>query len=47
MLSEFKRIWMERKFSYIFEARYTKNSAFFMQSLYAHCIGMILTELLV
>ncbi|KAF3333858.1 Small nuclear RNA activating complex (SNAPc), subunit SNAP43 [Carex littledalei] len=34
-----KRIWKERKFSYIFEAKPTRNSAFFMQSLYTHCIS--------
>lgn len=39
-LADMKRIWMNRKFSYIFEARSMTNAAFFMQSLYAHCISM-------
>ncbi|KAG4970749.1 hypothetical protein JHK82_036443 [Glycine max] len=38
-LAEIKRVWLSRKFSYIYEARPSANLAFFMQSLYAHCIG--------
>ncbi|KAJ3674382.1 hypothetical protein LUZ60_004998 [Juncus effusus] len=37
--ADFKRIWKEKKFSYIFASKPSKNSAFFMQSLYTHCIG--------
>ncbi|KAJ3687832.1 hypothetical protein LUZ61_016996 [Rhynchospora tenuis] len=43
-LDDFKRIWIKRKFSYIFEARPTRNSAFFMQSLYRHCISRMISE---
>ncbi|MQL77057.1 hypothetical protein Taro_009456 [Colocasia esculenta] len=35
----FKKVWLSRKFSYIYEGRPTTNSAVFMQGLYAHCIG--------
>ncbi|KAF3333802.1 Small nuclear RNA activating complex (SNAPc), subunit SNAP43 [Carex littledalei] len=42
-LADLKRIWMERKFSYIFEARPIKNSSYFMQSLYTHCIGHMIS----
>ncbi|CAA7399476.1 unnamed protein product [Spirodela intermedia] len=37
--SAFKKVWSSRKFSYLYEGRPTSNSAVFMQSLYAHCIG--------
>ncbi|CAI9758935.1 unnamed protein product [Fraxinus pennsylvanica] len=37
--AEFKRIWLSKKFSFIFEASPSTNQACFMQSLYAHCIG--------
>ncbi|KZV50208.1 hypothetical protein F511_21123 [Dorcoceras hygrometricum] len=37
--AEFKRLWLSRKFSFIFEARPSSNQGFFMQSLYAHSIG--------
>lgn len=35
-----KRVWMSRNFSFIFEASPTTNLGCFMQSLYAHSIGM-------
>ncbi|KAL6847042.1 hypothetical protein ACP4OV_022895 [Aristida adscensionis] len=38
-LSDFKRVWMEKKFSYIYEGRPKTNSGVFMQSLFLHCIG--------
>ncbi|PSS13874.1 Small nuclear RNA activating complex protein [Actinidia chinensis var. chinensis] len=38
-LGDMKRVWLSRKFSFIFEASPTTNLAFFMQSLYAHSIG--------
>ncbi|KAH8511008.1 hypothetical protein Peur_052632 [Populus x canadensis] len=34
-----KRVWLSRKFTYIFEANSSTKLAFFMQSLYAHTIG--------
>ncbi|ESQ39571.1 hypothetical protein EUTSA_v10000991mg [Eutrema salsugineum] len=34
-----KRVWLSRKFSYIYEANRNTSLAFFMQSLYAHTIG--------
>ncbi|KAL6549649.1 hypothetical protein OROHE_008380 [Orobanche hederae] len=37
-LAEFKRVWLSRKFSFIFEASPSTNQGFFMQSLYAHSI---------
>ncbi|KAL9326187.1 hypothetical protein ACSQ67_006832 [Phaseolus vulgaris] len=40
-LADMKRIWFSRKFSYIYEACPSTNLAFFMQSLYAQCIGYI------
>lgn len=39
-LADMKRVWVSRKFSYIFEASPSNNLAFFMQSLYAHTIGI-------
>ncbi|KAL2484465.1 Small nuclear RNA activating complex (SNAPc) [Abeliophyllum distichum] len=36
--AEFKRIWLLKKFSFIFEASPSTNQACFMQSLYAHSI---------
>ena len=39
-LGDMKRVWLSRKFSFIFEASPTTNLAFFVQSLYAHSIGM-------
>ncbi|KAG0452036.1 hypothetical protein HPP92_025876 [Vanilla planifolia] len=38
-LSDMKRLWLAKKFSYIYEARPKSNSAFFMQSLFSHSIG--------
>ncbi|XP_061350873.1 uncharacterized protein LOC133295951 isoform X2 [Gastrolobium bilobum] len=38
-LDDMKRVWLSKKFSYIYEASPSTNLAFFMQSLYAHCIG--------
>ncbi|XVF83190.1 hypothetical protein PTKIN_Ptkin16aG0114200 [Pterospermum kingtungense] len=38
-LNDMKRIWLSRKFSYIYEATPSTNLAFFMQSIYAHTIG--------
>lgn len=38
-LTDMKRVWLSRKFSYIYEACPSTNLAFFMQSLYGHCIG--------
>ncbi|XP_072989136.1 uncharacterized protein [Typha latifolia] len=43
-LADFKRFWMAKKFSYIYEARPTSNSAFFMQSLYSHSIGHMVSQ---
>ncbi|XP_059596599.1 uncharacterized protein LOC100262987 isoform X2 [Vitis vinifera] len=37
-LDDMKRVWLSRKFSYIYEARPSSNLAFFMQSLYSHSI---------
>ncbi|KAL6537554.1 hypothetical protein OROMI_026088 [Orobanche minor] len=37
-LAEFKRVWLSRKFSFLFEASPSTNQGFFMQSLYAHSI---------
>ncbi|KAL5547776.1 hypothetical protein UlMin_003007 [Ulmus minor] len=38
-LADMKRVWLSRKFSYIYEASPSSNLAFFMQSLYSHSIG--------
>ncbi|KAJ0988976.1 hypothetical protein J5N97_007332 [Dioscorea zingiberensis] len=43
-LTDFKRVWAARKFSYIYEARPTTNSAFFMQSLFSYCISNIVSQ---
>ncbi|KAM0857359.1 hypothetical protein ACQ4PT_048541 [Festuca glaucescens] len=37
--TDFKRVWMAKKFSYIYEGRPKTNSGVFMQSLFLHCIG--------
>ncbi|KAJ4720107.1 Small nuclear RNA activating complex (SNAPc), subunit SNAP43 protein [Melia azedarach] len=37
-LADMKRVWLSRKFSYIYEARPSTNLSFFLQSLYAHTI---------
>lgn len=36
-----KKVWRSKKFSFIFEASPTTNLACFMQSLYAHSVGMV------
>ncbi|KAL5701224.1 hypothetical protein ACHQM5_026585 [Ranunculus cassubicifolius] len=41
-LADMKRIWMSRKFTFIYEARPTTNVAYFMQSLFAHSISYML-----
>jgi len=40
-LADMKRVWATKKFSYIYEARPSSNSAFFMQSLFSQAIGML------
>ncbi|KAH9767204.1 Small nuclear RNA activating complex (SNAPc) subunit SNAP43 protein [Citrus sinensis] len=35
-LADMKRVWLSRKFTYIYEASPSTNLSFFMQSLYAH-----------
>uniref|UniRef100_A0A5B7AJG5 Small nuclear RNA activating complex (SNAPc), subunit SNAP43 protein n=1 Tax=Davidia involucrata TaxID=16924 RepID=A0A5B7AJG5_DAVIN len=42
-LADMKRVWLSRKFSFIFEASPSTNLAFFMQSLYAHSIGYMVS----
>ncbi|XP_019085336.1 PREDICTED: uncharacterized protein LOC104711887 [Camelina sativa] len=37
--ADMKSVWLSRKFSYIYDASPNSNLAFFMQSLYAHTIG--------
>ncbi|KAE9602226.1 hypothetical protein Lal_00049947 [Lupinus albus] len=37
-LADMKRIWLDKKFSYIYQASPSTNLAFFMQSLFAHSI---------
>lgn len=37
--TDMKRVWVAKKFSYIYEASPRSNSAFFMQSLFSHSIG--------
>ncbi|XP_059631917.1 uncharacterized protein LOC132274616 [Cornus florida] len=44
-LVDMKRIWLSKKFSFIFEACPSTNLAFFMQSLYAHSIGYTVSAL--
>lgn len=39
--TEFKRIWLSKKFSFVFEASPSTNQACFMRSLYAHSIGIL------
>ncbi|XP_011620706.1 uncharacterized protein LOC18427084 isoform X2 [Amborella trichopoda] len=44
-LAEMKKVWVSRKFTYIYEAMPSShNLAFFMQALYAHAIGYMVTE---
>ncbi|MED6159328.1 hypothetical protein PIB30_041411 [Stylosanthes scabra] len=38
-LADMKRVWLSKKFSYIYESSPSSNLAFFMQSLYSQCIG--------
>nr|XP_009759988.1 PREDICTED: uncharacterized protein LOC104212432 isoform X2 [Nicotiana sylvestris]XP_009759989.1 PREDICTED: uncharacterized protein LOC104212432 isoform X2 [Nicotiana sylvestris]XP_009759990.1 PREDICTED: uncharacterized protein LOC104212432 isoform X2 [Nicotiana sylvestris]XP_009759991.1 PREDICTED: uncharacterized protein LOC104212432 isoform X2 [Nicotiana sylvestris]XP_009759992.1 PREDICTED: uncharacterized protein LOC104212432 isoform X2 [Nicotiana sylvestris]XP_009759993.1 PREDICTED: unch len=38
-----KRVWVSKKFSYIFEASPSKDQACFMQSLYAYCSGYMVS----
>ncbi|XP_052199132.1 uncharacterized protein LOC127806122 isoform X2 [Diospyros lotus] len=42
-LANMKRVWLSRKFSFIFEASPSVNVAFFMQSLYSHSIGYMIS----
>ncbi|KAL3824515.1 hypothetical protein ACJIZ3_020544 [Penstemon smallii] len=42
-LAEFKKVWLSKKFSYIFEASPTSNQGCFMQTLYAHAIGYMVS----
>ncbi|KAK3229540.1 hypothetical protein Dsin_001421 [Dipteronia sinensis] len=42
-LAEMKKVWLSRKFSYIYEASPSRNLAFFMQSLYAHAISHMIS----
>ncbi|QHO23040.1 uncharacterized protein LOC107624941 isoform X1 [Arachis ipaensis] len=39
-LADMKRVWLSKKFSYIYESSPASNLAFFMQSLYAQCIDL-------
>ncbi|KAG6413795.1 hypothetical protein SASPL_126510 [Salvia splendens] len=41
--AEFKRVWLSRRFSYIFEAAPSTNQGLFMQSLYAHSISYMIS----
>ncbi|XP_019230580.1 PREDICTED: uncharacterized protein LOC109211498 isoform X1 [Nicotiana attenuata] len=41
--AEMKRVWVSKKFSYIFEASPSKDQACFMQSLYAYCSGYMVS----
>ncbi|XP_068635700.1 uncharacterized protein [Aristolochia californica] len=38
-LADMKKIWLARKFTFIYESSPKRNLSFFMQSLYAHTIG--------
>ncbi|KAK8965388.1 hypothetical protein KSP40_PGU010279 [Platanthera guangdongensis] len=38
-LSDMKRVWIAKKFSYIYEAKPRSNSALFMQAMFSHSIG--------
>lgn len=42
-LTDMKKLWLERKFSYIFEARPSTSWTIFMQSLYSHSISYMIT----
>ncbi|KMZ62453.1 Small nuclear RNA activating complex (SNAPc), subunit SNAP43protein [Zostera marina] len=41
--SDMKRVWLSRKFSFIFENRPKTNTAVFMQALYAHSIDYMVS----
>ncbi|XP_059286452.1 uncharacterized protein LOC132039910 isoform X2 [Lycium ferocissimum] len=41
--AEMKRVWVSKKFSYIFEASPSKDQACFIQSLYAYCTGYMVS----
>ncbi|XP_042004287.1 uncharacterized protein LOC121753156 isoform X1 [Salvia splendens] len=41
--AEFKRVWLSRRFSYIFESAPSTNQGLFMQSLYAHSISYMVS----
>ncbi|KAL1557464.1 hypothetical protein AAHA92_08038 [Salvia divinorum] len=41
--AEFKRVWLSRRFSYIFKAAPSTNQGLFMQSLYAHSISYMVS----
>lgn len=43
-LVEMKKVWIAKKFSFIYEARPTTNIGCFMQSLYSHCIGYVVSN---
>ncbi|XP_020958821.1 uncharacterized protein LOC107644682 isoform X2 [Arachis ipaensis] len=45
-LADMKRVWLSKKFSYIYESSPSTNLAFFMQSLYAQCIGYMCGEIM-
>ncbi|KAK9141750.1 hypothetical protein Syun_011150 [Stephania yunnanensis] len=42
-LVDMKKIWLSRKFSFIYEGRPTTNVNVFMQSIYAHSIGYMVS----
>ncbi|KAG2603560.1 hypothetical protein PVAP13_5KG779300 [Panicum virgatum] len=44
-LTDFKRVWKAKKFSYLYEGRPKTNSNFFMQSLFLHCIVLYTEDL--
>lgn len=40
-LADMKRVWKDRKFSYVYEASPTTHVGLFMQSLYGYTLGKI------
>ncbi|XP_021741777.1 uncharacterized protein LOC110707989 [Chenopodium quinoa] len=42
-LADMKKLWLERKFSYVFEARPSTSLNIFMQSLYNHSISYMIS----
>ncbi|KAL9231520.1 hypothetical protein vseg_006742 [Gypsophila vaccaria] len=46
-LADMKRIWLRRKFSYIFEAQLPTNLALFMQTLYSHTVSHMTSNKLI